>query len=411
VNRSAAHGKEPTVGIVIPVYNRLTYLGATLESVLGQTHSAWQLVVVDDGSQEDVAGFVRTYADPRITLLQQDNQGNGAARNLGIAATKSPYVICLDSDDVWEPCILETCVAALEADPAVDVVYTQHQAIDAEGHALWRAPGPAPLSGDLLEPVLLGHPIPPSSALMRRDCVERWGGYTPGMDDWELWLRWAVAGCRFRCISEPLLMYRIHDRNLSLDWDRRLKAHMAMLDAFYSRPDLRERAMTLRDRAYARQHLIFAQSALQLGRREDATRQLVKAIRLNPGYAVDLDVWTQLACAHQGRIDEGTVRSLDWDRADSDTNEMLSALITTPELAGIGQRPQRPVRCSACLALARHAYGVAQDMPRCRSYLRSALSAWPPALWRTDWLPWAVRASIGYEWVQRAKRALKGTRA
>ncbi|NLG27892.1 MAG: glycosyltransferase family 2 protein, partial [Chloroflexi bacterium] len=145
MNGSGEHIIAPAVGIVIPVYNRLTYLGATLESVLAQTFEAWQLVVVDDGSQEDVAGFLRGYSDSRITFLRQDNRGNGAARNAGIAATTGPYVICLDSDDVWEPRMLETCVAALEADPAVDVVYTQHQAIDAQGRALAREPGPPPL--------------------------------------------------------------------------------------------------------------------------------------------------------------------------------------------------------------------------------------------------------------------------
>lgn len=397
-------GVPPVVSIIIPVYNRLAYLDSTITSVLNQTYASLELIVVDDGSQEDVEEHMARYDDPRVSLLHQENQGNAAARNSGIGQARGEYIACLDSDDVWHSALLETCVAFLAAHPDMDVVYTQVQAIDGHGQRLPGPVRPSPHSGDLLESLLMGYPILPSSALVRRSCFERWGVYSPGLDDWELWLRWAARGCRFTCIEQPLVHYRIHKRNLNLDWPRRRAAHFAMLDTFYALGDLPEVAHHLRERAYANQHFHFAVLAWQIGRHEDGIAELKQAVLRRPSYLHDLDFYTRIACAHQGRTNAGTAEGLDWEVAEDTLGRSLGAVFADPALpSAVGAR-RHSALAWAWLALARLAYGVPHDMGRARRYLLRSLAAWPAVLWRTDWAAWMGRALLGYDTVQAVKR-------
>ena len=399
-------GAPPMVSVIIPVYNRTIYLGTTIESVLCQTYPDWELIVVDDGSEEDVVGFLHRYPDQRISLLRQANQGNAAARNTGIGQARGEYVICLDSDDVWHPDMLKTCVAVLESSPEVDVVYTQVQRIDAEGKALPGPVGPVPKHGNLLEPLLMGFPVLPSSALVRRRCFERWEMYKPGLDDWELWLRWAARGCCFKSIERPLLYYRIHDQNFNLDWSRRREAHFAMLDTFYRQKDLPATAIQMRDRVYARQHFHFAVLAWQVGRPADGLVEFTKAVQANPDLLHDLDFYTSIACAYQGRLYAGTIRGLDLTTAQRILVQSLGALFAESGLPAVIRQKRSAAYGWANLALARLAYSVPHDMIHARRFLFRSLTAWPAIAWHTDWVVWLARALLGYGTVQRLKQLL-----
>lgn len=394
----------PLVTIAAPVFNRLSYLGATLDGVLAQSCREWELIVVDDGSEEDVAGFVAGYSDPRISYVRQSNQGNAAARNAGISLGRGEYVICLDSDDVWQPEMLRSCVDHLAAHAEVDVAYTQVQAIDGHGRPVPRPVGPQPRNGDLLEPLLLGFPILPSSALARRACFEQWGVYTPGLDDWELWLRWAAKGCRFACIERALLNYRLHEQNLNLAFDRRRAAHFAMLDCFYERGDLPAAALRLRERAYAEQHFKFAVLAGQVGRPADSEHEFVQAVMRYPAFLGDNDFYTQIACAHQGRLQAGTATDLDLDVAEAALRRCLAALYGQPELPREIQAGREEAYGRAYLALARLAYGMAHDMGRARRWFLQAAWNRPGLAVRSDWAVWMMRSLVGYSAIQSVKR-------
>ncbi|NOZ28731.1 MAG: glycosyltransferase [Chloroflexi bacterium] len=394
----------PLVSVVIPVYNRIAYLDDTIQSVLGQTYPHWEITIVDDGSEEETSQALQRYASERITIIRQPNQGNAVARNTGIREARGRYIICLDSDDLWHPDMLRECVAVLESHPDADVVYTQFRIMDAEGQVVPIPPAPEPKEGDLLESLLMGFPILPSSALIRRRCFERWGMFTPGLDDWEMWLRWAAHGCRFKCIARPRVLYRIHDRNFHLDWAKRRKIHFATLDTFYRQPNLPATAIRRRDEAYANQHFYFAVLAWRVNRPDDALAEFVRAIRANPRYLRDLDFYTRIACAHQSRIDEGSARNLNLDVAERTVIRSLDALFSAGDLP-VAVRDQRASAYGwAYLALARLAYSVLQDMASTRRFLLSGLAAWPPVLWHTDWVLWLVRAILGRRHIQRLKR-------
>ncbi|MDV4343030.1 glycosyltransferase family 2 protein [Methanoculleus sp. YWC-01] len=98
----------PAVSVVIPLYNKGPYIARALNSVLTQTFQDFEVIVVDDGSTDDGAEIVREFTDPRIKLIQQENQGVSAARNRGIEASLADLIAFLDADDEWLPRFLET---------------------------------------------------------------------------------------------------------------------------------------------------------------------------------------------------------------------------------------------------------------------------------------------------------------
>jgi glycosyltransferase involved in cell wall biosynthesis len=102
-----------TVSVIIPAYNSAVSLGRSVDSALGQTHKPAQVIVINDGSTDETAKVARSYGE-RIVYLEQDNQGQGAARNTGLRAATGAFVAFLDADDYWLPHFLGECVEFLE---------------------------------------------------------------------------------------------------------------------------------------------------------------------------------------------------------------------------------------------------------------------------------------------------------
>lgn len=122
--------------VIIPVYNKADTLGMAVESVLAQTLRAWELIVVDDGSRDDVASALAPYAsDPRIRLIRQKNAGVSAARNRGIEAAREPYLAFLDADDEWLPRHLEDLKTMIEQEPGAGVYTTPFRVQFADGRS------------------------------------------------------------------------------------------------------------------------------------------------------------------------------------------------------------------------------------------------------------------------------------
>lgn len=119
------------VSIVTPVYNGAKYIRETIESVLRQTYSQWEMIVVDDGSKDRSAEIVQEYAakDKRITLLQQPNAGSASARNNAIRHANGQYIVLLDADDLWDESFLESQLSLMKEKNAI-VVHASYRMID-----------------------------------------------------------------------------------------------------------------------------------------------------------------------------------------------------------------------------------------------------------------------------------------
>jgi len=198
----------PTVSVIIPCYGQAGYLGEAVASVVAQTFTDWEIVVVDDGSPDDTAEkaqrLVAAHPDRRIRLLRQVNQGLPSARNNGIAASTGRYILPLDADNLLMPEMLEKTVALLEAEPSVAIAYTDYERFGKESRrndtGVWNIDALA--FSNQLE----------ACSLFRREVWGAVGGYNPNMrwgyEDWDFWIGAAERGFVGRRIAEPLWRYR-----------------------------------------------------------------------------------------------------------------------------------------------------------------------------------------------------------
>ena len=229
----------PSISIIIPTY-RGKYLAETVQSVLAQTVSDWELVIVDDGSPDGTFAAAQELAgrDPRIQAMRTENGGESRARNAGLARTdaRSPYVIFLDHDDLWEPDALQTLRGALEAAPEALGAYGIGQFVDPDNAPCqpgelesWcrlrkrlsggRFVDCAP--GDLttLETIAYHLSIPtPGVCLLRRSTLPTGDLFKPemrsGSGDMHLWMRLARGG-GFAFVDKSVIRGRRHDANMT----------------------------------------------------------------------------------------------------------------------------------------------------------------------------------------------------
>lgn len=119
------------VSIITPMYNGERFVGETIDSVLNQTYSNWEIIVIDDGSKDKGPEKVKAYADKdsRISIFSQANGGSAAARNNGIRRAKGQYIALLDADDTWNPDFLEKQIQLMNDKKAL-LVYSSHTRID-----------------------------------------------------------------------------------------------------------------------------------------------------------------------------------------------------------------------------------------------------------------------------------------
>ncbi|WP_291857879.1 glycosyltransferase [Marinilabilia sp.] len=114
---------KPLVSIILPVYNVEKYIGKSINSVLNQAFTDFELIVIDDGSPDGSINIARQINDPRITIFQKENGGLSDARNYGLERAQGKYVYFMDSDDWIEPALLQTCVEELENEKADVLVF------------------------------------------------------------------------------------------------------------------------------------------------------------------------------------------------------------------------------------------------------------------------------------------------
>lgn len=208
----------PLVSVVIPTYNAVTFLAATLDSVLAQTYPNLDIIVVDDGSTDATPRLLDSYGD-RIRVLRQANAGQAAARNYGAHEAKGEMLAFLDSDDLWDPDKIARQVALLARFTEALAVYCDHRAIDDQGTPIASTGAlahPRP-SGDILRALLLGPCIvTPGLVLLRRHAFDASGGFDEatlmrGHEDYALWLRLATQGS-FIYSPDTLVSYRRHNQ-------------------------------------------------------------------------------------------------------------------------------------------------------------------------------------------------------
>jgi len=275
---------EPTVTVVIPAYMNSKLTNEALESVRSQIYTDYEIILVDDCSDEET---VRGYCLDGVQLIRREIRGGcGAARNSAFRVAKGRYIAMLDSDDIWLPDYLENQVRALEADPEVGLAYCHVTIVDQDLKPLDRQPALRILGDDAFQRMLGGNRIKtPSVVVLRREVLERCGMFDEaqvGAEDWEMWIRVTHA---FKVHADPArrVLYRTHPNQLTKNRIRSREADVrvyltALAWARTEAPEAVETIMTGLSHAL---HRLASQQARRIGLIK-AARTLGRAIALCP---------------------------------------------------------------------------------------------------------------------------------
>jgi len=273
------------VSIVVPCHNGARFLADAIESALAQTHPAIETIVVDDGSVDDTPAILERYAD-RVRVLHQQNRGPSAARNAALAVARGEYVAFLDADDRFRSEKIARQAAVLDTRPDVGLVYSGWRFIDEEGRSL-PGEGRPRGEGDMLPALLLGNPIHPLAAVVRRALVDEIGGFEEslrGCEEWDLFLRLSRRGMRWASIDATLGDYRVHPAQSHGQTRMMLASAIHVLERFFSDPELPPVLRAVEGRAFQAAYLRGAAECYRAGLAADADRAFHAAAKARPEF-------------------------------------------------------------------------------------------------------------------------------
>ena len=243
--RTSTGPGAPLVSIVVPCYNRVGFLAEALESALGQTHPNFEVIVVDDGSDEDVGAVVSRY--PGVTCVRQENRGPGAARNTGLRLARGEYVVLLDADDRLLPDALAAGIECFGANPSCAFVFGDFDFVTGDGVPLVEVdPNLERLNTEFgrlrcnqpgdqhYTPLLCRNYVAMQASVMyRRSALDAVGGFDERLracEDYDLYLRLARTGA-VRHHPTLIAEYRMHGANSSWDLELMLRTALGVLGA------------------------------------------------------------------------------------------------------------------------------------------------------------------------------------
>lgn len=212
----------PKVSVVMPAYNAEAFISQAIESVLTQNLQDWELVIVDDGSNDATPQIIERYIDPRLVILRQTNQGEASARNAALAHATGKYIAFLDADDLYLPNALEELGDYLDEHAAIDVVISDGWYCDGECTRLMKLSEhrPGPCTGNILESLVLSASVIAATicTMARNETIkEHRVRFDPKLvigPDWDFWIQLARFA-QFGCLDSFTCLYRIHGSNIT----------------------------------------------------------------------------------------------------------------------------------------------------------------------------------------------------
>jgi glycosyltransferase involved in cell wall biosynthesis len=291
--------RVPLVSVIIPVYNGEKYIEEALDSIFAQTFQDFEVIVVDDGSTDGTERRLGRYRG-LIKYHGQRNRGQAAAREQGLRLASGLLVAFLDADDAWQPTKLEKQVEFAQAHPEYGIISTDVERFDDSGVLLpslksWYKPS----SGHVMEKLLFDNWIPPSCALVRRECFEKVQTFDlepPNYgEDWMMWIQIA-ADYPVHFLDQVLVRHRVHqDSVTSRGSELQFQCLLRNLEIMKERvPALKAKPYLARESAF---RICFNRGwsdiqELQVGR---ARQKIRLALGFRP---YSLDAWVLLGATH-----------------------------------------------------------------------------------------------------------------
>lgn len=232
--------RQPTVSVIIPVYNSERFIEQAVKSVLEQTYTDYEVIVIDDGSTDNTRQVLVPYLDS-IQYIDQDNQGAAKARNRGCQLAQGEFLAFLDADDFFLPNKLAEQVAYLEENPTIDLVQSGWIIVNQTGEGLvdvtpWKN---APELN--LEAWVLHKCVRPSALMIKKEWWEKVGGFDhryPPTEDLDFVLRLGLMQCKAAWCKQVHAGYRQHDCNLMSGGEKVIKNTDILMNQFFNQPDI-----------------------------------------------------------------------------------------------------------------------------------------------------------------------------
>ena len=232
---------SPTFSIVIAAYEAAATIAAAVESALEQTRPAAQVIVVDDGSRDEIDTALSPFID-RIVFIRKENGGGASARNAGIAVAECDYLAILDADDRYDSRRLEALAELAEDRPDLDLVTTDARFI-VEGDPVGSFLSHNSFPVDDQRLAIFESCFPGGWPAVRLRTLREVGGFDESFKiayDWDCWLRMILAGSEAGIVDEPYYDYVLHEGSLASSRLASLEERVRLLESASVNPDLRE---------------------------------------------------------------------------------------------------------------------------------------------------------------------------
>jgi glycosyltransferase involved in cell wall biosynthesis len=298
----------PKISVILACYNTQRYIRAAVESILAQTFTDFELILLDDGSNDHSSEICNQLAakDSRINLISRPNKGLTKTLNEGLSLATAPLIARMDADDISLPTRFAKQVEYLNANPdcvcvgsRVTLIDPYDSPINTTDHKLTHNE----IDADLLQGI--GWSIVHPAAMMRTDAVHRVGGYREQFktsQDLDLWLRLAEIG-QIANLAEPLVQYRQHFESVAFNKaDEQWRVKTEIVSDAYNRRGLKRPAEWPFNRrvplSLVEQLKRWAWAALKAGNPQIARKHAMQVIKKQP---LSLDSWRLMYCALRGR--------------------------------------------------------------------------------------------------------------
>jgi teichuronic acid biosynthesis glycosyltransferase TuaG len=240
------------VSVLMPAYNAEKYIGESISSVLSQTYSNLEVIVVNDGSKDNTESVVMAcmQKDPRIKYFRQENGRQGKARNAAMRLATGDLIALLDSDDLWDPNKIEVQIEKMQAEN-VDFIFSNtrilYEDLDPQkpNDQLIKDLSGGMVTGkysgkDMFALLIDSNRIVTQTSMFKRECIEKAGGFEEELkyqncEDYELWLRMAFGGCSFYGMKEILATYRRHGQNSTNEVISQLRPEINVINKLFNK--------------------------------------------------------------------------------------------------------------------------------------------------------------------------------
>ncbi len=271
--------EEPLVSVILPTYNRAHLIEKSIKSVLDQTYTNFELLIIDDGSDDNTENVVKNIDDPRIKYIKCiENKGANVARNIGIDTAQGTYIAFQDSDDEWYIDKLEKQVTAMqEASPSIGVVYSGYWRMQGNEKIYIPTETTIRLEGDISYELLMSNFIGTPTMLIRKECFEKVGNFDeklPRFQDWDLVIRFSKQ-YHFKYINEATMNAYIQTDSLTSNQQAQFIAYKMIFEKYYN-------DFSKDKKLFVKSHEIMGIQSYLNGNNKEGKHYLWKAYKVDP---------------------------------------------------------------------------------------------------------------------------------